>query len=201
MGFAAGTRLKTPEKILDIRDVKVGDLVMSRSPEGNIAYKRVTSVKAEPDQPICFLSKTELAHYPSFVAMYLTPDQLIWISGQGWVRANQVETVGFDQKRKKLTGQILFLDGAMGVICNRVGLYQTPKQNTAWVPISEHSQTGMIINFSSRGDSMIEEWNARQFDNEYWEEEKNLVFKTTVYGLDVEDWHTYFPGGVLANCL
>ena len=201
--FAAGTLVHTQDGLKPIEDIKVGDMVLSKheSGEGERAYKRVTKTFVHEDREVLFISVGGMQ--PSgqryFTNVLVTPEHPIWVQGKGWKEASKV----------KKTFPPTFVEVLSDITPRIVGHTRTYKSNRegfAWTPGVDKME------FMGRGIEIdIKNFTAGRFTDEryfppigdeapYYDESvpfnKRMTephrCKTTVYNIEVEDFHTYY---------
>jgi hypothetical protein len=85
--FAKGTPVWTQQGPRPIDSIRVGDLVLSQNVEsGELAYKPVIATTLRPPAPIVRIEAGEN------VRIDATGGHRFWVSGEGWVRARQLQS-------------------------------------------------------------------------------------------------------------
>lgn len=83
--LVAGTPVWTDQGKVAIEKLKVGDLVLARDiSTGELAYKPVLMTTIRPKKPLKLLTVVD-------EVLETTPGHLFWVSGEGWVRARDLE--------------------------------------------------------------------------------------------------------------
>ena len=218
--FVAGTLVHTKEGLVPIEKLKIGDWVLSRpeNPEDGTetAYKRVVNTFVHHDKEVLkvqYRKSTEPiprepntlefleSHYENVTA---TIDHPFWVEGFGWTAASELEkTDGMHE--------FVFKDGvsrSIGLTCE---VCRTDQPHIGWILRYSHNKhtpgaDGTLWDYAAN--KVIDFDSNYDFDNwAFWgaEEDAFMPYKTTVYNIEVEDYHTYFVGetGVWvhnANC-
>ncbi|TXT38222.1 MAG: YD repeat protein [Comamonadaceae bacterium] len=212
--FIAGTLVHTKEGLVAIEKLKVGDLVLSRpeNPEHGteLAYKRVVKTFVHEDKEIHRVRAWDNPNPCSgnvkakFMDMYSTLDHPFWVDDYGWTAASKIPGMYGSAKLQMFDGS-----DSWGDHCN---VYQTGQNDVVWAASSGWEGSGGLWNIAVSqclnpnvyfGESQPDlTW---PWDEEYEVDGEGYIYKTTVYNIEVEDYHTYFVGewGVWvhnANC-
>ena len=217
-GFAAGTLVHTKEGLVPIEQIKVGDWVLSlhESGEGPQEYKRVTRTFVHDEADVMLMSIRHSINHMSVGGerLMVTPNHPLW-SGRGWKEA------------KTLKGgiQLRTCGEKVAVINTNVRTYVTSSPDVAWVPDGQGRdaliQPGSYFDVRSYGRVLEERADIlkglpREEGITYakggrFGDELGLAddfvpkamhyFRTRVYNLEVEDFHTYLVGhsGILVH--
>ncbi|MFW1857236.1 hypothetical protein [Acinetobacter defluvii] len=83
-GFVAGTLVHTNKGLVPIQNLKVGDLVLSKSEngEGETAYTKVLKT---------FKSAEKMPIMGPFLGVFCTANHPFWVDGEGWVAAEYLD--------------------------------------------------------------------------------------------------------------
>ena len=216
--FAAGTLVHTKEGLVPIEQIKVGDWVLSlhESGEGPQEYKRVTRTFVHDEADVMLMSIRHSINHMSVGGerLMVTPNHPLW-SGRGWKEA------------KTLKGgiQLRTCGEKVAVINTNVRTYVTSSPDVAWVPDGQGRdaliQPGSYFDVRSYGRVLEERADIlkglpREEGITYakggrFGDELGLAddfvpkamhyFRTRVYNLEVEDFHTYLVGhsGILVH--
>ncbi|WP_425614689.1 polymorphic toxin-type HINT domain-containing protein [Anatilimnocola sp. NA78] len=84
--FAAGTPIWTDQGPTSIENLRIGDLVLARDVEtGELAYKPVMRTMIRPKHELKLVTVGD-------DVFECTPGHLFWVSGEGWVRARDLQS-------------------------------------------------------------------------------------------------------------
>lgn len=215
-GFIAGTLVHTDRGLVPIEQIKVGDLVLSKSEEtGQQAYKRVVNAYDFEDKEIWVvkirnwkpddITKDSEAHH-----LYCTGNHPFWVKGIGWTATEQLRD-GY--------GLRLADDSEASVIIVWP-VIRTPSPGIGWVsadtlgnwdglerahivdfrdgcnlwkyPIRRREQAGIPYAASLISRKIDEVFDGYEMCDIF--EGNDRLFKTRVFNLEVEDYHTYYIG-------
>lgn len=211
-GFVAGTLVHTDQGLKPIEQIKVGDWVLSR-PEDPAqgtenGYQRVTkTLRFEDKEVINFCWAHHLAGGRSeFGNLFVTPNQPVWSYPHGWVSMGRM----YDLNRRIpgtlprgpggqdvwLGRDLVHFDGSPGERYDVIDLFKTDRPELAFENEAEDGWgLGSLVDFSNQSISFLPD--ELPYDYEKWGDPVNETrerYATTVYNIDVEDWHTYFVG-------
>lgn len=196
-GFAAGALVHTKNGWVPIEQIQVGDWVLSKheSGEGEREYKRITKTFVHEDQQVMMISvggglqEDGTNRYHHFI---VTPEHPIWVQGKGWKSAGKLKwTVPF------WSVEWLIPDRS-NVINDPLRLLVTDQENVAWFPStaapSALNYQGGHINVNTL--EIPYENFSHNIDpgKKVTRVKPEHLFRTTVYNLEVEDFHTYYVG-------
>jgi hypothetical protein len=193
--FAGGTLVHTKEGLKPIETIQVGEWVLSKheSGEGEREYKRVTQTFKHEDRDVigalcCVVGADKVKRHCILVA---TAEHPIWVQGKGWKPAGKL----------KLSRPDTVLEVVEGIYCyaaSSVRLFKTEDLQIAWhpshdsadrrqgkgwrlyVPTAKHIEQDVFIGM----ESIRRSGRVKPED----------LYRTTVYNLEVEDFHTYYVG-------
>ncbi|GHU28609.1 hypothetical protein AGMMS50256_11300 [Betaproteobacteria bacterium] len=207
--FVAGTLVHTKEGLVPIEQIKVSDLVLSRSENPNdgeeLAYKRVSKIFVHHDKEVMNIQCSEKINWlpgkKEFFDLFVTFDHPFWVEGEGWTAAAKLKNNFYGRSKLHLLNRA---DG----FASPARVYQTGQEGIGWIGAAGWQGDGALWNFDENRylDTLS------YFDTYQWPWDENgdidgegYVYKTTVYNIEVEDYHTYFVGekGVWvhnANC-
>lgn len=193
--FAGGTLVHTKNGLVPIEQIQVGDWVLSKheSGEGERKYKRVTKTFVHEDRQVirvAFGGKQAdgSTRYHFFI---VTPEHPIWVQGKGWKPAEKL----------KLSLPLMKTEFVVDESPNIYGntrLFVTDKPDIAWVPStnvsSDLGRFGCHINVHTL--EMVADHVALDFESvrKTGRVKQEHLFRTTVYNIEVEDFHTYYVG-------
>ena len=101
--FVGGTLIHTDKGLVPIKDIKVGDLVLSKdeSGEGDLVYKPVTRTIKTENVPVYFATFTpesvrkipfaQRTNLDLYADILCTANHPFWIEGKGWIAAKHIE--------------------------------------------------------------------------------------------------------------
>ena len=102
-GLVAGTLVHTEEGLVSIKDIKVGDMALSRdqhNAEGELVYKPVLRTIVTEDVPVFFATFTpesvddlpfeQLTNHNLYVDLLFTANHPFWVRGIGWKTAAEL---------------------------------------------------------------------------------------------------------------
>jgi hypothetical protein len=215
--FIAGTLVHTREGMKPIEEIQAGDYVLSapENGEGEKTYKRVLNTFAYDDKEIWVvkirnwdpdalgIKNKQIRH------IYCTGNHPFWVESEGWTAAEHLR----HDRRLRLS------DGGEGSVVYVWPVLRTPIPGVGWVPEDflgswDGMERAHIVDF--RNGCNLWQYPIRHpedagvpyvglicseigeiFDSyEMIEifESKDRRFKTRVFNLDVEDFHTYCVG-------
>jgi hypothetical protein len=202
--FVAGTLVHTKDGLKPIERVKVGDWVLSR-PEGPAqgtepGYKRVSKTfRFENKEVVLFWWERsgnvdrDMANWDT---VYATPNHPVWLNPNGWVPMGRLH---LPEKLRPgtiargtsdwLGRELVLADGSSGAMLDVMDLYSTERPEIAFRE-EDGLDWGSLIDFSGTAPTFV--GSELAFDDEKWGDPKR--YTSTVYNLEVEDWHTYFVG-------
>ena len=208
--FVAGTLVHTKEGLKPIEQIKVGDWVLSRpeDPEQGTqtGYKRVTKTfRFEDKEVVCFSwahRKKEADSDPQFGNVIGTPNHPVWSYPHGWVAMGRLRDL--DRRipgtlpqggEEWFARDLVHHDGSPGERYDVFDLYRTDLPHLAFDPgvLEDSWGVGGLLDFSTPPYVALDE--EIPYDYEKWGDPVNETrerYCTTVYNIEVEDWHTYF---------
>ena len=204
--FIAGTLVHTQEGLRPIEQIRAGDWVLSRPEDpaqgADAAYKRVTQTFLHEGRPVLrvWWAPNLEAAWEQTESLYATPDQRVWLSPHGWVAMERLYLPGKGRPGSILRGEdefrgrdLVLADGRTAVMLDVFDLYRTDQPLLAYQEEDDWS-FGTLVDFS--GDAPVF-GDDLPYDYEKWGDPVNEVrerYTTTVYQLEVEDWHSFFVG-------
>ena len=104
-GFAAGTLVHTDQGLIPIEQIKVGDMVLSKTEDGHgeQVYKPVVRTIQTENVEVCLVKcilkevykkaseEWRGLEYGEFTYITCTPNHPFWVESKGWVRASLLE--------------------------------------------------------------------------------------------------------------
>jgi len=127
-----------------------------------------------------------------------TYDHPFWAEGEGWTAASRLQGDYLGPSKLRL------VDGAIVDLQGPTYIYATDRPTVGWIASNGQEEVGWLFDYSTGEDLPgpvgydWEKWNVASDDLQ-------PVFRTTVFNIEVEDFHTYYVGeqGVWvhnANC-
>jgi hypothetical protein len=172
--------------------------------KGGQEYKRVVKTFVHEDKKVCrteYSFKDTTGRYgenPWYGgSVYSTWDHPFWVEGEGWTAAENLvvdpSPLGHDSSKLRLA------DESLGAFTEGHSVYRTSQPTVGWV--GSPPNTGAEIDFQT----LLRVGDKRWYADKDIVESEEPYFKTTVYNIEVEDFHTYYvgKGGVWvhnANC-
>lgn len=168
-GFAGGTLVHTENGLVAIKNIKVGEKVLSREQSGDVSYLQVKNITKTEHQLFYFLSVTEYIGdnwivllmeekekkkkgipiiKPENMKFLATANHPFWVEEKGWVTVENLESgdVLLDNKQRKFTLQHPGYDGDV-----RAKVYKTAHPNIGFLPNYglEYSVDGSYIDLTT----------------------------------------------------
>lgn len=204
--FIAGTLVHTKDGLKPIEQIKVGDWVLSRpeNPEQgtDTAYKCVTKTFRFEDKEVVRFWWTPKpgGGFEKTESVYATPNHPVWLNPNGWVAMGRLHLPGKGKPGtihrgddEWLNKELVLADGSTGAMLDVFDLYRTDSADVAFHEEDGWGFGGLVI-FSGDQPVFSEDM---PYDYEKWGDPVNETrerYTTTVYNIEVEDWHTYFVG-------
>ena len=152
--FVGGTLIHTDKGLVPIKDIKVGDMVLSRdqhNPDGELVYKPVLRTIVTENVPVFFttfmpekvfeLPTWELSDLSLYPDILCTANHPFWVKNKGWITAEELE----------LEDYVLLKDGT-SAYCYSGGGY-SGEQGLEVVFKTTEKDVGFIPDFSSQNNS------------------------------------------------
>jgi len=204
--FIAGTLIHTQEGLKPIEQIQVGDWVLSR-PENptqgsDAGYKRVTKAIQSENRAIVrfWWAPDSMSLFADTESVYVTPNHPVYLNPNGWVemgrlhlpeklRPGSIKRGTFDWMGKEL----VLASGASAAMLDVCDLYQTKLPTVAFHEEDDWG-FGFLVDFARGQPAFGDElhYEDEKLGEAYAESRQR--YTTTVYDLEVEDWHTYFVG-------
>jgi hypothetical protein len=199
-GFIAGTLVNTRDGLKPIERIKAGDWVLSRPEDPaqgtETGYKRVTKTFRFENKAVVALwwTRSDDAETAKPDIAYVTPNHPTWLNAHGaWEPIGGLRwSTGAEEW---LDRELVLADGTYGAYGEVTDLYRTDKPEVAFEDDGWGSCLGKLIDLSGPEPKVV--GRDLLYDYEAWSDPKEETLKrytTTVYNLEVEDWHTYFVG-------
>jgi hypothetical protein len=205
--FVAGTSVRTKDGLKPIEQIKVGDWVLSR-PENpddgtETGYKRVTKTFLFDSREVVrfWWAPNSQAQWEETESVYVTPNHPVWLNPDGWVAMGRLYLpekmrLGSISRGVEpwLGKELVLADGKTGAMLDVMDLFQTDISSIAFEE-EDDPDWGGLVDFSGSAPKFVP--GELAYDYEKWGDPANETrerYTTTVYNLEVEDWHTYFVG-------
>jgi len=181
--FVAGTLVHTKEGLVPIERLRVGDWVLSQPEQkGERADKRVVKTFEFEDQEVVAVDYLMDGKPGGFV---VTGKHPFWVQNVGWTPAEHLQG-----------GEILELaDGSTCKVFNQSPLERTTENGVAWMEGMIHSTRGDGFGRTVDMRHGTPRFNYKSVPNDVTESEFGL-YRTKVYNIEVEDYHTYYVGDI-----
>lgn len=188
--FVAGTLVHTAEGLRPISELKVGDLVLSRSEQGGEnVYKSVLKTIKNMDKTILvneyMISDPWGESARKKFCIVSTRDHRFWLNDVGWIAAHRLSENG---------GRVPMWSLANGENCWYVCSRTPLRTETEAVYVQDYDDF-------REGGELLDIWTSHYgesvaFDWENWTDDGNTPKPATtdVYTIEVEDYNTYFVG-------
>ncbi len=204
--FVAGTLVHTKDGLKPIEQIQVGDWVLSH-PENpddgtETAYKRVSKTFRFEDKEVVrfWWAPHSSSSFEETESVYVTPNHPVWLNPNGWVAMGRLHLPGklrpdtiHRGDDEWLGRELVLANGNTGAMLDVSDLYRTDQPDIAFAEEDDWG-FGCLMDFSSSPPLFGEDL---RYDYENWGDPVNETrerYATTVYNLEVEDWHTYFVG-------
>ncbi|MES2941334.1 MAG: hypothetical protein V4772_00535, partial [Pseudomonadota bacterium] len=139
----------------------------------------------------------------TFDWVFATPNNPVWVDGHGWLAVERLFEPSGRRRRSQLLHPVdwyrpllRLADGSACHITNVSDCFRTDQPQVVFTEYSyEPLEGGDSGDFTVSPPKPLD--NPVAFDLENWidpETDEPVLFTTTVYNIEVEDWHTYFVG-------
>jgi TPR repeat protein len=189
-GFIAGTPVHTPDGVVAIESLRAGDLVLARPPGGGPAVARaVTRTVVHPDLEVLYVGYGSGDRSDALTVGFHHP---FWVEPKGWRFAVRL------QPQPGVTRPLLLADGGVAPVEGIAPIYTTDQPGVVWVAFGgDRNGAGTLWNYLEG--RLVAEGVA--YDRDAWDrgrpgrqEGEDILFKATVYDIEVEEGHSYFVG-------
>ena len=181
--FVAGTLVHTKEGLVPIEELRVGDWVLSQ-PElkGELVYRQVLETFVFEDKEVCLL---EYFLYDETTArsVVVTTNHLFWVKDVGWTAAGSLYE-GCDLELR---------DGTAACLYKVRRILKTDIPDVGWTR-DDDDDKGPIIDLRA-GSVKVSDTFAGDVRNDS-AVELGEYFKTRVFNIEVDGFHTYYVGEV-----
>lgn len=182
--FVAGTPVLTKDGWQHIQKLQVGDLVLSRPADGSgqAEYKPVTRTLAVENRTVCFLT-VDNGTGDGYMHVFVGDEHPFWVEGLGWTPARLLEQYHTLQRE----------DGTPAVVAYNDVVIRTPVPHEGWVPFLPGCLFGSIWSFAEPVDFVRRDVSVTREPGllDIWEGDDPRL-KTTLYNIEVADFHTYY---------
>lgn len=194
-GFIAGTLIHTKDGIRPISEIKVGDWLLSHIEDPTQRterdYKRVNRIFEFHNQRIVQFCWCRNVGDGEFGHAFSTQNPLVWSHPQGWVPIGNVPYTSAGSE-EWFGRNLVLADGSVGERYEINPVYTTNKWEIAYLEadgepgyvnlaLAPHQ---FLLDYVHEGDECREDQ-----DSDEWS-----FYTSTVFHLEVEDWHTFFIG-------
>ncbi|MBV8465857.1 MAG: hypothetical protein JO218_07900 [Burkholderiales bacterium] len=209
VGFVAGTPVWTDKGLAPIEQLKVGDVVLSKSDvTGAVAHKRVTRTFVTQDKEI-FATQLSSGHdrdgesVTYYDLFFVTREHPVWAVGAGWTSiveaSNSIELNALELRdggkcyADKTIWPVFVADSDpnVGVVLLDRGFDEMS------VPVVFDSSTAVepgFFNLRFNGATPMFTDDTQHLSELCTDDYRS--YRTTVYNIEVEDFHTYFVGEI-----
>ncbi|MFY9259014.1 MAG: polymorphic toxin-type HINT domain-containing protein [Gallionella sp.] len=211
-GFVAGTPVWTERGLVPIEQIKVGDRVLSKCDStGEVAYKPVVRTFVTEDQEIIFARMTGLNNMVEGKEVeiedyfFMTANHPVWAVNKGWVSVIEAGESWEERTLARRNEEECFIGDAFPA-------FQVPSEPNVGVVTFNHSEEFcFLVEFDGTSNYLPNNYLSQRFNGgtpRYFDNDKlvsdfyidepepadRYPFRTTVYNIEVEDFHTYFVG-------
>lgn len=151
------------------------------------------------DADPCNYGNENIVDMANWVTVYVTPNHPVWLHPHGWVPMGRLylpeklRPGTIDRDYGEWMGRELILaDGKPGAMLDVMDLYRTDRPEIAFEE-EDDCDWGGLVDFSGPAPKFVP--GELAYDYEKWgdaNQELGEYYTTTVYNIEVEDWHTYF---------
>ncbi|MCE1181242.1 MAG: HINT domain-containing protein [Rhodocyclales bacterium] len=218
-GFIASTPVHTDKGLVPIEQIKVGDYVLSQ-PEGGgeKAYKKVLKTFEHEDKEVWVVKYTtgdenKPTRDDMILHLYATANHPFWVNGVGWTSAKQLK----DGHRFQVAA------GCDAQVVQVWPVLRTPVPGLGWVSADilgsyDALELAHVVDFRNgcnlwqypmfrRVEASVPYFEGFLFDEteglfdgqamyDICFGGKGLNYKSRVYNLEIEDFHTYYIGEI-----
>ena len=178
--------MHTRDGLVPIEAVEVGDWVLAQpESKGEIAYKRVVNKVSFENAEVY---SVDFATRDKIGTLIATANHLFWLKNGGWTRADRVP-VG---------AEIELHDNIWCTVFNVSPIFRTTTPNVGWVQggfgvEDPEEPLGRLVDL--RGPSPVLDYDHTHcVANEAVELTRENLLRTPVFGLEVEEFRTYYVG-------
>ncbi len=191
--FIAGTLVHTKDGLVAIEKLKVGDLVFSspENGEGEHAYKRVVNTFVHQDREIIRVVYKVDEEPNKGYTLTSTLDHPFWAEGEGRTAAARLkgDYIG-PSKLRCANGPLLSMQRLDMV-------HATDRSGIGWIDFAGKYENGALWDYNRAtllANGVPYVWDSWDVEGVGRRKGDEVYAKTTVYNIEVEDYHTYFVG-------
>ena len=205
VGFVAGTSVWTDKGLVPIDQLRVGDMVLSKSDStGAVAHKRVTRVFVVPEKEV-FATQLSSAQdsdgesVTDYDLFFVAGEHPVWVVGSGWASiveaSNSIELNALELTDNgkcyadKIIWPVFVADSGPNV--GVVLLDRCFDEMSVPVVFDRKVVTQHGWRFNGTTPMFTSD---TQHLGELCTQDGYPTYRTTVYNIEVEDFHTYFVG-------
>jgi len=179
----AGTLVHTNNGLVPIERLKIGDLVLSQSEEnGDAEFKRVIRTSSYDDREL-FLMEYFLPDEMNAHHLVVTGNHRFWVEEEGWTVVDYLDP-----------GQTLQIaDGGPAIVYKVRKILNTETRNVGWTS-DDPSSPGPLIDLRDDKISVSKTLSTEEIYNPEAFDVEDNYFRSKVFNIEVEDFHTYFIG-------
>ncbi len=184
-GFAKGTFVHTREGPRPIDTLREGDEVLSSSADGarEQAYKRVSKTFVHEQKTIRQVTG-DWGEVGRFEMLAPTGNHRFWVEGVGWTRADLLN-------RKSV---LRLVDGRAGGVVDQYPVYRTEEPGVGWTQEMANVETSHGNRYDYQNGRVLPMGGFDDVVSGAVLRSHDPFLTVTVYGIDVEDYHTYYVG-------
>ena len=144
--FVGGTLIHTDKGLVPIKDIKVGDMVLSRdqnNPDGELVYKPVVRTIITENVPVYFASFTpsfvdnlrfrERMNLSLYADVLCTENHPFWVENKGWTIAEQLQ---INDNVLLKSGETAYFSGGSSENRKIDVIFKTDQRNIGYIPVS-----------------------------------------------------------------
>ncbi len=206
-GFVAGTLVHTDKGLVPIEQIKVGDMVLSKTDSGVGAqfYKTVVRTIATENVEVCLVNCilkeihddtsrkfVKPIKYEELTSIVVTSNHPFWVVGKGWVQAEYLQNRNlFELSDGRLA--VIYKGGAFTAA---KPIYHIPGNIRGWTVYNDEYNDDEAVyyeDFDLTPEVMRQRDMGEPYFDRYlgWYKDHNQRYICTVYNLEVADTHNY----------
>ncbi|BCU64472.1 hypothetical protein F941_01923 [Acinetobacter bouvetii DSM 14964 = CIP 107468] len=223
-GFVAGTLIHTDQGLLPIQNIKVGDLVLSKSDSSVIEYRNVTEVSGLLSEEIlrisCFKNAQIEESYPVIYTQFAAASQLFWVEStvevqafRKWIVASKLDgcsllsNISDEKSLRFLDSHTVWygcLEGGLSVGgCFELTFEETREldmiiqftdDNYYFVNHNKYNSDYYILESQIIKSDYINDRAVDYIYNTHWNVPKPKKLAVRTYNLEIDGYNSYFIG-------